>query len=113
MIRLNEAIAILIPIFNLFISHGMCNSRFSHYELQDIDTHNSANSHYPVQPELVRTLENCHKSSGAFDLCIKNAMNELRVYYKTGKFNEKKTTFSLHGGSLVTLSIVQKSRNKK
>lgn len=43
------------------------------------------NSHLPVQPELVRIFHHCHKRSGTFDLCIKSAFNELRVYFGTGK----------------------------
>lgn len=85
MIRLNEAIAILIPIFNLLVSNGMCDSHISHYESNDVQLHHGAITHYPLQPELVRAFENCHKSSGSFDLCIKSALNELRVYYKSGK----------------------------
>lgn len=86
MIRLNEAIATLILIFNLLISNGICDSHISHYELNDVQLHHGATSHFPLQPELVRTFQNCHKSSGGFDLCIKNAFNELRVYFKSGKF---------------------------
>lgn len=85
MIRLNEALAVLIPILNLLVSNGMCDSHISHYESHDAQLHHGAIKHYPLQPELVRAFENCHKSSGTFDLCIKSALNELRVYYKSGK----------------------------
>lgn len=87
MIRLNEVIALLISLFNLFISNAMCDSYISHYEPHDIQLQHGAISHLPLQPELVRTFENCHKSSGGFDLCIKNAFNELRVYFKNGEFS--------------------------
>lgn len=84
MIRLNEAVAISVPTLILLISNAMCVSRISHYESHDAQSI----QHYPLQPELVRTFEHCRKSSGAFDLCMRNALNELRVYYKSGEFGE-------------------------
>lgn len=102
MIRLNEVIATFIPIFNLLISNALCDSHISHYELQDIHLHHGASyQQLPLQPELVRAFANCHKSSGAFDLCIKNAFNELRVYFKSGKLNGKLSLVLLSECSLV------------
>lgn len=76
----SELVIVFISIFGLWISSVLCEShRFQVKEHQ--------RAHPPLQPELVRIFENCHKKSGTFDLCIKNAFNELRVYFKTGKFD--------------------------
>lgn len=56
-----------------------------HFESQEIEVVPHS-SHLPLQPELVRIFNNCHKRSSTFDLCIRNAFNELRVYFKTGEF---------------------------
>lgn len=77
-----ELVMILLPAFCLFISGVICDSLI--YQPEEIEIQH--NSHLPIQPELVRVFENCHKKSGTFDLCMKNAFNELRVYFKSGKF---------------------------
>lgn len=84
--RSSEAITItiLISIFSLFVSDVVCISH--RFESQEVEVLHHHSSHLPIQPELVRTFEHCHKRASTFDLCIKNAFNELRVYFKTGKF---------------------------
>lgn len=84
--RSSEAIVItiLISIFSLFVSDVVCISH--RFESQEVEVLHHHSSHLPIQPELVRTFEHCHKRASTFDLCIKNAFNELRVYFKTGKF---------------------------
>lgn len=39
-----------------------------------------------VQPEIVKIFKNCHRNSTTFDLCMRTAFNDLRVYFKSGKF---------------------------
>lgn len=74
---------ILIAVFSLLTSSVLCDSQL--YQPHKVEVEH--NSHLPVQPELVRIFHGCHKKSGTFDLCMKNAFNELRVYFKSGKFN--------------------------
>lgn len=78
-----EIAMILIAVFSLLTSSVLCDSQL--YQPHEIEVEH--NSHLPVQPELVRIFHGCHKKSGSFDLCMKNAFNELRVYFKSGKFN--------------------------
>lgn len=80
---LSDVLIALIPAFSLLISNVLCDSQL--YQPQEIEVQH--NSHLPVQPELVRIFENCRKHSGSFDLCIRNAFNELRVFFKTGELN--------------------------
>lgn len=77
-----DVLMILIAAFSLMISSVLCDSHL--YQPHEIEVQH--NSHLPLQPELVRIFENCHKKSGTFDLCVKNAFNELRVYFNTGEF---------------------------
>lgn len=88
MMRLNKATAILIMLFSLLISNTISNSFFSHDKCEVQSNYCPTDAHLPRQPELVRTFENCHKSSDTFDLCIKNALNELTVYFESGKFSD-------------------------
>lgn len=37
-----------------------------------------------VQPEIVKIFKNCHRNSTTFDLCMRTAFNDLRVYFKSG-----------------------------
>lgn len=39
-----------------------------------------------VQPEIVKIFKNCHRNSTTFDLCMRTAFNDLRVYFKSGMF---------------------------
>lgn len=83
--RMSQPIELVtVWIFSVLMSSVICDSHISHYEPHEVDVHH--NSLLPIQPELVRTFEHCHKHSPTFDLCIRNAFNELRVYFKTGKF---------------------------
>lgn len=39
-----------------------------------------------VKTQDIRGLfSQCRKSSKTFDICMKNALNELNIYYKSGK----------------------------
>lgn len=78
----SEMLLIFGAFFSLLISIVLCDAQL--YQPHEIKV--QRNSHLPLQPELVRVFEHCHKKSSTFDLCIKNAFNELRVYFKTGKY---------------------------
>lgn len=80
--KLNEFAVVSIPLLiNLLSSCISCESLLH----QPIEIEPEYHSQFPVQPELVRIFENCHKNSSTFDPCIKTAFNELRVYFKSGK----------------------------
>lgn len=79
--KCNGVMAALMLMSCLFMSEVLCDSE--RYQPHEIEVQH--NSHLPLQPELVRIFQNCHKKSSTFDLCIKNAFNELRVYFKSGK----------------------------
>lgn len=81
--RSSEAVTIVFSILSLMLCNAVGIS--NHFESQELEVvHHS--SHLPLQPELVRIFEHCHKRASTFDLCIRNAFNELRVYFKTGEF---------------------------
>lgn len=77
--------SVLVPVLSVLISNVQGDSHL--YQPNELEVQH--NSHLPIQPELVKIFEHCHKHSGSFDLCIKNAFNELRVYFKTGEFRKK------------------------
>lgn len=77
----SETITVILSIFGLLMSNVVCISH--HFDLQEDKVHHT--SHLPLQPELVKIFEHCHKRASTFDLCIKNAFNELRVYFRSGK----------------------------
>lgn len=79
---INVLVVVSILINLLTLNGIVCESLL----LQPIETQQSGEHlNYPIQPELVRIFENCHKNSSTFDPCIKTAFNELRAYFKTGK----------------------------
>lgn len=77
---------LVVVLINLLSSNILCESLLH----QPFEVKSEQHSNYPLQPELVRIFENCHKNSSNFDPCVKTAFNELRVYFKSGKFLLKK-----------------------
>ncbi|XP_031625952.1 uncharacterized protein LOC116342463 [Contarinia nasturtii] len=92
MLCTREYLLFFVAVFSLLLSNVFCDSHL----YQPHETEVIHNSHLPLQPELVRVFENCHKKSGTFDLCIKNAFNELRVYFKSGFPNIHIAPFDPH-----------------
>lgn len=76
------ALIISLLLINLLVCNVVSIS--NHFESQEDEIQHS--SHLPLQPELVRVFNNCHKHADTFDLCIRNAFNELRVHFKTGEY---------------------------
>lgn len=87
--QLSEVVIVFVSLLGILTSHVLCESR--RYQPFEVEVHR--NSHPHLQPELVRIFENCHKKSGTFDLCMRNAFNELRLYFKTGKFKQLQCAF--------------------
>lgn len=81
----NDYMLVLVLI-NLLLSNILCESLLH----QPFGVESEHHSNYPIQPELVKIFENCHKNSSNFDPCVKTAFNELRVYFRSGKFLLKK-----------------------
>lgn len=76
---------VIVVLINLIASNILCESLLH----QPFEVESEHESNYPLQPELVKIFENCHKSSSNFDPCIKTAFNDLRIYFKNGKFKKK------------------------